>query len=330
MTELDVTGIGNAIVDVLAQTDDAFIDAQSLVKGSMTLIDAQRASELYSLMTSPVEVSGGSAANTLAGVGSLGGKCAFIGKTAKDALGDAFREDIKKVGTRFESIPLEDGPPTARCLILVSPDAQRTMSTFLGASIKLSSKDVNPDLIQASKVTYLEGYLWDPPEAKEAFLEAARIAHKAGRKVALSLSDSFCVDRHRSSFIEFIDAHVDILFASEEEAIALYQTGSLQEAAQTLSSRSELVAITRGAEGSLILAGEERYEVAPEPTTRVEDTTGAGDLYASGFLYGWCKGFSPAQCGRLGSITASEVISHFGARPEVELKTLIPKELRAD
>lgn len=328
MTELDVTGIGNAIVDVLTHADDAFLSKQGLQKGSMTLIDAERAETLYAAMGSGVEVSGGSAANTLAGLASLGGKGAFIGKVAEDQLGEVFRHDIQAVGTRFDNAPLAGGAPTARCLILVTPDAQRTMNTFLGASVELSPDDVNLEHIRSSKVTYLEGYLWDPPKAQEAFRIAAHAAHEAGRKVALSLSDSFCVNRHRDSFLELINGHVDILFANESEITSLFQVNSFEEAAALVKNRCEASALTQSEEGSLILMDGKEFRVPAAPIEKLEDTTGAGDLYAAGFLFGYCRGMAPGDCGRLGSIAAGEVISHFGARPEVELKTLIPADLR--
>lgn len=327
MTELDVTGIGNAIVDVLSHADDAFIDEQKLAKGSMTLIDADRATQLYGQMASGVEVSGGSAANTLAGVASLGGKCAFIGKVADDQLGEVFRHDIRAAGTTFTTPPLSGGLPTARCLILVTPDAQRTMNTFLGACVELGPQDIDPELIRNSKVTYMEGYLWDPPKAKEAFRAAAKIAHEAGRKVALSLSDAFCVDRHRASFLELIEGHVDILFANESEICSLFETDDFEVAAQKIAGKVEVAAITRSEQGSVVLTKEGRTSVPAEKIEKLEDTTGAGDLYAAGFLYGYCREMSAEACARLGAIAAAEVIQHFGARPEVSLSTLIPADL---
>ncbi len=327
MTELDVTGIGNAIVDVLAHADDAFLSNQGLHKGSMTLIDADAAQQLYARMGSGVEVSGGSAANTLAGVASLGGRSAFIGKVAKDQLGEVFTHDIRAAGTRFTTAPLEGGAPTARCLILVTPDAQRTMSTFLGACTELGPEDVDQGLIEASRVTYLEGYLWDRPKAKEAFLVAAKMAHAAGRKVALSLSDAFCVARHRSSFLELIDGHVDILFANETEICALFEVNHFAEAAQLVAGKCEVAALTRSEAGSVVVHGNERVEVPAHPVEKLVDTTGAGDLYAAGFLVGWCRGRPLFESARLGSIAAAEVISHFGARPEVQLSRIVPPEL---
>lgn len=327
MTQFDVTGIGNAIVDVLAHADDAFLEAQGLAKGSMTLIDSERAQQLYGQMGAGVEVSGGSAANTLAGLASLGGQGAFIGKVADDQLGEVFRHDIQAVGTSFETSPLKNGMPTARCLVLVTPDANRTMNTFLGASVELGPEDLDREAIANSKVTYMEGYLWDPPKAKQAFIEAAEVAHQAGRKVSLSLSDAFCVDRHRDSFLELIDGHVDILFANESEITSLFRTEDFGSAAAAVTGKCEVVALTRSEKGSVVLTGGETYEVPAVKIDKLVDTTGAGDQYAAGFLYAWCRGMNPASCARLGGIAAAEVISHFGARPEVELKTLIPADL---
>ncbi|MBX2810247.1 MAG: adenosine kinase [Myxococcales bacterium] len=328
MSDLNVTGIGNAIVDVLTQTDDAFISEHNLNRGSMTLIDAHDAERLFASMPAAKKaVSGGSAANTLAGLASLGGRGAFIGKVANDALGEAFRGDIRALGTRFDTEPLKNGAPTARCLIFVTPDAQRTMNTYLGACVELDPSDVDEETIKASQVTYLEGYLWDPPKAKEAFLKASAIAHSMNRKVSLSLSDPFCVHRHRESFQALIRGHIDILFANEAEANALFETDDIAQAAAELTKHCSLVAITRGDKGSIILTGDQQYEVPASPIRQLVDTTGAGDLYAAGFLYGYCNGKSPAEAAEIASISASEIISHFGARPENELKTLVPRHL---
>ncbi|MCH2110173.1 MAG: adenosine kinase [Polyangiaceae bacterium] len=323
--EYDVIGIGNAIVDVLASAKDEFIAAEGLSKGSMTLIDAQRADNLYAKMDAGKEVSGGSVANSCAGIVSLGGTARYIGRVANDSLGSSFEQDINQAGVQFSARSVDKtGLPTARCLILVSPDAQRTMSTFLGACVELGPEDINETDIASAKVTYLEGYLWDPPKAKEAMLKAARAAQEAGKKVALSLSDAFCVDRHRESFQELIDAHVDILFANEDEALALTQKNKLDDALADLQGRCELIAITRGAQGSTVLCGDERIEVAAAKVDEVVDTTGAGDLYAAGFLFGYARGESPKTCAHYGGLAAAEIISHFGARPEVKLKTLLP------
>ncbi len=286
----DVIGIGNAIVDVLAQADDAFLAEHGLNKGAMTLIDAAQAEALYAKMGSGIEMSGGSAANTMAGLAALGGSAAYVGKVSRDLLGLVFHHDIQAIGVAFDTAPLEGSPPTARCLILVTPDAQRTMNTFLGACVELGPDDVDPARIGAAQVTYLEGYLWDKPKAKEAFLKAAQIAHDAGRKVALTLSDAFCVQRHRDSFLELIDGHVDILFGNEHELMELYRTPSLDEALTAVRGACEVAAVTRSSRGSVILDGGAVYEVPVEPVEHVVDTTGAGDLYAAGFLYGYTQG----------------------------------------
>ena len=320
---IDVTGIGNAVVDVLAHADDAFIDAQGLTKGTMALIDAYRAKELYAQMGSALEISGGSAGNTMAGLASLGGRGAYVGKVAADQLGEVFTHDIRAVGVQYDTVALEGGAPTARCLILVTPDAQRTMNTFLGACRELGPDDIDEGLIRRSKVTYMEGYLWDPPEAKAAFLKASKIAEAAGHKTSLSLSDPFCVERHRKEFLDLVDVHVDILFANEREICMLYESEDFDSAARAVRGRCELAVLTRGAEGSVILAGDETFKVKAEPIEKVVDTTGAGDLYAAGYLYGYTQGKHPSECGRLGSICAAEVISHFGARPEADLKSLV-------
>jgi sugar/nucleoside kinase (ribokinase family) len=320
---IDVTGIGNAIVDVLAHASDESLAAQGLHKGTMALIDQQRATALYAAMPQGIEISGGSAANTIAGVASLGGRGAYIGKVADDQLGEVFSHDIRALGVRFDTPAVRaGGNSTARCLIMVTPDAQRTMNTFLGACLQLGPDDIDEALVANSKVTYLEGYLWDPPAAKEAFLKAARIAKRAGRKTALSLSDPFCVERHRGELVALVEEHVDILFANEREACALYQVEHVEQAMERLRGRCELAAVTLSERGSLILAGDRTYAVAATRVERVIDTTGAGDLYAAGFLHGYTTGKSPELCGKLGALCAAEVISHFGARPEASLRTL--------
>ncbi len=321
MTELsfDVVGIGNAIVDVLTQADDALVEAQGLPKGSMTLIDGQRAENLYAQMGPAREISGGSAANTLAGVAALGGRAAFIGKVRNDQLGGIFRHDIRAAGVHFETPPATSGPPSGRCLIFVTPDAQRTMATFLGAATELGPDAVDPEVIAAARVTYLEGYLFDPPAAKEAFVRAAEIARGAGRKVSLTLSDPFCVERHRTAFRDLVEHHVDILFANEQEICALYEVSDFDAALQAVRHHCEVAALTRSERGSVVLAGDEIHVVDAAPLDRLVDTTGAGDLYAAGFLFGYTRGDSLYDCGRIGAIAAAEVISHFGARPEVDL-----------
>ncbi|SMH55636.1 adenosine kinase [Azospirillum agricola] len=319
----DVTGIGNAIVDVIAHADDAFLAANAIEKGAMTLIDSARAEELYGRMGPGVEVSGGSAGNTMAGIALLGGAGAYIGKVAKDQLGDVFGHDIRASGVAFASAPLLGGAPTARCLILVTPDAQRSMNTYLGACVELGPEDVDEALIASSQVTYLEGYLWDPPGAKEAFRKAAAIAHAAGRKVSLSLSDSFCVHRHHAEFVDLVETHVDILFANEHEIGALYGTDRFEDALEAVKRLGKTAALTRSEKGSVIVSAGSVVEVPAEPVGRVVDTTGAGDLYASGFLFGFTRDLPPAVCGRIGAIAAGEIISHVGARPEADLRALI-------
>ncbi len=321
--EFDVTGIGNAIVDVIAHADDAFLAANAIEKGAMTLIDTARAEELYGRMGPGIEVSGGSAGNTMAGFAALGGKGAYVGKVADDQLGAVFAHDIRAAGVHFATQALSGGAPTARCLILVTPDAQRSMNTYLGACVELGPEDIDEDVIRNSQVTYMEGYLWDPPRAKEAFRKAAQIAHAAGRKVSLSLSDSFCVNRHHAEFLDLVENHVDILFANEHEICALYRTDRFEDALAAVTKLGKLAALTRSEKGAVIVSGGETVEVKAEPVAKVVDTTGAGDLYASGFLYGFTRGLAPAVCGRLGAIAAAEVISHVGARPEASLKDLV-------
>ncbi|HTV23547.1 MAG TPA: adenosine kinase [Polyangiaceae bacterium] len=327
--ELDVVGVGNAIVDVLAAASDEFLAQHGLAKGSMTLIDEGRARELYGSMGPAREASGGSAANTMAGVASLGGRPAYIGRVCNDQLGEIFSHDMRASGIHFAVPPAAGGPSTARCLILVTPDAQRTMNTYLGACVDLCAEDVDDDLVRRGQVLYLEGYLWDKPKAKDAFIKAARIASAAGRRVALTLSDSFCVARHRESFLDLVARHVDILFANESEIKALYATDSFDEAVQHARRDTKLAALTRGARGSVLVAGSELVEVAAAPVSRVIDTTGAGDLYAAGVLFGLTHGDSLAAAGRRGSIAAAEVITHYGARPEQRLSELVSASLQA-
>lgn len=319
----DVLGIGNAIVDVLAHTDDRFLGNHGLRKGTMTLIDEARAEAIYSDMPAGVEISGGSAANTVVGVASLGGSAAYIGKVFDDQLGRIFRHDIRAAGVAYRTEAATAGPATARCMVLVGDDAERTMGTFLGASATLSPDDVDPEWVAAARVTYLEGYLWDPPDAKAAFRRAAELAHGAGREVALSLSDPFCVDRHRDSFLELVDHHVDILFANEEELMSLFQANSFEDALDRLRGRCRRAGITRGAAGSVALDGDQAIAVPVHPVEKVVDTTGAGDLYAAGFLFGHTRGLPADECGRLGGLAAAEIIGHMGARPESELRDWI-------
>jgi len=332
---IDVIGIGNAIVDVIAHADDGDLERLELVKGAMTLIDADRAAALYDGMGPAIECSGGSAANTIAGLASLGGAGAFIGKVRDDQLGAVFRHDIRTLGITFDTLLARDSAPTARCLIFVTPDAQRTMQTYLGACVELAPEDIDADLIAASKVTYLEGYLWDPPRAKEAFIRAATLAHEAGRRVALSLSDPFCVDRHRDDFLDLVNHHVDILFGNEEEIISLYQVADFDAALQHVRGHCEIAALTRSEKGSVVISGDEVHVLDAAPVTQVVDTTGAGDAYAAGFLHGLTQGGGQgrgqgrnlADCARMGGIAAAEIIGHFGARPEIPLGEIVTERM---
>ena len=325
---IDVVGIGNAIVDVIAHCDEDFIARMALNKGAMTLIDTARANALYDAMGAAIESSGGSGANTTVGVASLGGRAAFIGKVGNDQLGGIFRHDIRAVGVQFDIAPATSDTPTARSMILVTPDAERTMNTYLGACQELTPADVDPHLIQRAKVTYMEGYLWDPPLAKEAFLKAARIAHDAGQEVSLTLSDAFCVQRYLSEFQDLVKNHIDILFANTAEILALWQTEDWDEAVRQTRQHCDLAALTRSEKGSVIVTPEEVHEIPAWPVDRVVDLTGAGDLYAAGFLYGYTHGRDFAACGRIASLAAGEVISHVGARPETPLAELVLQRLR--
>jgi sugar/nucleoside kinase (ribokinase family) len=318
----DVVGIGNAIVDVIAHADEAFLARRGLIKGTTRLIDADEADRLYAEMGPGVEMSGGSVANTMAGLASLGGHAGYIGLIRDDQLGQVFRHDIRAAGVTYRMPAASAGPSTARCLILVTSDAQRTMNTYLGACVELGPEDLDRPLIESAQVLYLEGYLFDPPRAKAALRAAAEIAHGAGRKVSLSLSDPFCVERHRADFRALIADHVDILFANEIEIGSLYETGDFEAAAGAAARDCEIAVLTRSAKGSVIVAGGARHEVPPAPVAQVVDTTGAGDLYASGFLYGVTHDLPLEICGRLGSLAAAEIISHIGARPERPLKDL--------
>ena len=319
----DVLCFGNAIVDVIAHADDAFLTHHGMVKGSMSLVDAGAATALYADMGPGVEMSGGSAANTAAGIASFGGSVGFVGKVGADQLGDVFAHDISAIGVRYEPIrAAEGGSPTARCLILVTPDAQRTMNTFLGASAEVHPDDVDLDAVRAAKVLYCEGYLWDPPEAKAAMRRAMAAAVDAGVKVAFTLSDSFCVDRHRDEFLELLDGPVDILFANEAEILSLYEAPSWEVAVERVRGHTEVACLTRSEKGSHVICGHDEITTAARPVERVVDTTGAGDLYAAGFLFGYTRGLDLATCGELAALAAAEVISHVGARPERTLAEL--------
>jgi sugar/nucleoside kinase (ribokinase family) len=313
----DVTAIGNAIVDVIAQADDSLLAQHNLPKGAMNLIDAETAQKLYAIMGPGKEASGGSAGNTIAGIAALGGKTAYIGKVAADQLGEVFTHDIRAVGVTYDTKPLVGGLPTARSLIFVTPDAQRTMQTFLGATTQLGPEDVNMDYITSSKVVYLEGYLWDQPNAKKAMRDAAIKAQESGAKVSLTLSDSFCVARFRDEFLELAEKHVDILFANEGEILSLYQTDNFDTALQQVRKHCEIAALTRSEKGSVVLNGDEVHIIDAVKGVKVVDTTGAGDAHAAGFLYAYTQGLDLATCGRLGGAMASKVISHFGPRSEV-------------
>lgn len=317
-----MVGIGNALVDVLSHEDQSFVDSMSLTKGAMTLIEADRATELYAAMGPGIEVSGGSAANTVAGVASFGGSAAYLGKVYDDQLGVVFAHDMRANGVSFDAAPATQGPPTGRCLIIVTPDAERTMNTCLGASELFGPGDVDEDVVRAGRITYLEGYLFDRPEAREAYRLASKVAHEAGRQVALTLSDTFCVERHIDEWRSLITDEVDILFANAAELEALYGV-PFAEGVERVRQEVALACVTRGAEGSMLVAGDEVVEVAAEPVDHVIDTTGAGDLYAAGVLFGLSTGSDLASCGRLGSMAASAVIGHTGARPGQSLAQLL-------
>lgn len=321
---MDVTAIGNAIVDVLAHADDALIARCNLVKGSMALVDEPRAIELYAQMGQAVEVSGGSAANTAAGVASLGGQAAFVGKVRADQLGEVFSHDIRAAGVAYETEPLRNGPPTARSMIMVTPDAQRTMNTFLGASREFGPADVDESLIRRSRVVFIEGYLWDAPGCAAAFDKLSGIAAHSDTKLSISLADPFCVDRHRDTFQKLLERHVDLVFANESEICALFRTDRLDDALAAVRGLCEVAVVTRSAAGSVVLVGQETWSVPAAPVAKVVDTTGAGDLYAAGFLHAYTRGRSPVECAQLGAICAAEIISHVGARPECKLSSLLP------
>jgi sugar/nucleoside kinase (ribokinase family) len=318
----DVTAIGNAIVDVIAQADDALLAAHNLPKGAMNLIDADTAEKLYGIMGPGKEASGGSAGNTIAGIAMLGGRTAYIGKVADDQLGQIFTHDIRAAGVTYETKPLTSGLPTARSLIFVTPDAQRTMQTFLGACTQLGPEDIDMAHITASRVVYMEGYLWDLPRAKQAMLDAAMKAKESGVKVSLTLSDAFCVARFRDEFRELAEKYVDILFANESEILSLYEVTEFDDALQQVRKHCEIAALTRSEKGSVVVRGDDVHVIDAVPGVHVVDTTGAGDAYAAGFLYGYTHGHDLKTCGKLGGVMAAEVISHYGPRAEADVKAL--------
>ena len=327
MTDYDLVGIGNALVDVLASVEDAFVEAHGLDKGAMTLVDDRRSSAIYDDMPLGQEVSGGSCSNTMAGFASLTGKGAFIGKVGDDQLGKVFRHEMQALGVDFTTAAASDGLGTGSCLVLITPDAQRTMCTNLGAASNLTAADIAEDVIQSAKVVYMEGYLFDPPDAQVAFVEAAKMAHASGRKVSITLSDPFCVDRHRAAFQMFVAGHTDILFGNEEEIKSLYQVDSFDAAMERVRGHCEIACLTRGNKGSVILSAEEVYVIEPLPLNRVVDTTGAGDQYAAGFLYAFTQGMELKRCGQIATLAATEVIGHVGGRPETSLRELVKREL---
>ena len=319
--QCDILGIGNAIVDVIAQTEEDFLVKHGMQKGAMTLIDEARAGAIYQAMGPTIESSGGSAANTIVGVASFGARAAFVGKVKKDTLGDVFAHDIRAAGVAFETKPADDGPATARCYVLVTPDGERTMNTYLGAAQDLRPDDIDEAQVASAALTYLEGYLWDPPRAKEAFVKASDIAHKSGRRVALTLSDAFCVDRYRGEFLDLIrKGTVDLMFANERELRSLYETSDFDSAVKVLREDARLAVVTRSEKGCVVVSRDAVEAVPAESVAQVADVTGAGDLFAAGFLVGMARGKDHRTAARLGAVAAAEVIQHIGARPAVSLK----------
>lgn len=321
-SRFDVLGIGNAIVDVLSHADDDYLKLRGIAKGAMNLIDEERAESLYAETGPAVEVSGGSAANTIAGIAAFGGTPAFTGKVRNDQLGGVFSHDIRAAGAAFETAAATDGPATARCIIFITPDGERSMNTYLGACVNLGPEDLDREQIEAAQVTYMEGYLFDKEDAKQAFRDAARIATAAGRKVSLTLSDLFCVERHRSEFLDLVRGHVDVLFANEAEIMALYQADEFDTALAAVRADCDFAALTRSEKGCVVVNGAEIIHVPALPVEKLVDATGAGDLFAAGFLFGLTHGRDAENCARLGILAATEVISHVGARPEVSLHDL--------
>lgn len=326
-TRFDVLTIGNAIVDIIASTEDDFLVRENIIKGAMNLIDDERAEHLYAAMGPAIEASGGSASNTAAGVASFGGKAAYFGKVADDHLGGIFRHDIRAVGVHFESKPLKAPPPTARSMIFVTPDGERSMNTYLGACVELDSSDIEEEIVATSKLTYFEGYLWDPPRAKEAIRMAAEIAHKHGRRYSMTLSDPFCVDRYREEFLDLMRSRtVDIVFANESEVKSLYQTADFNSALEAFRADCEIGIVTRSELGSVVVTADETHAVEAHPIEKLLDTTGAGDLYAAGFLYGLTNDRNLTDCAKLGSLAAAIVIQQVGPRPSGSLKTAMQQE----
>ena len=325
---LDVVGIGNAIVDILVNSSETFLEKHSLAKGGMTIINEEDAEKLFKENLPNLETSGGSAANTIAGIAQLGGKAGFIGRVKKDSLGETFTKDIRSSGATFNLPAINEGPPTARCFIYVTPDAQRTMCTYLGASIYLGPEDLDLSLIRKAKVLYLEGYLWDNQNAKNAFITAAEECKKAGGKIALSLSDFLCIERHRDSFLYLVENYIDILFANETEIKALYKAPDMEIAKNAVKGKCELAVLTRGEKGSLIVTKNDEYTIKSYNFGEVIDTTGAGDLYASGFLYGYTSGKDLVSCGNIGSICSGHIVSILGPRAKTSLSLLIKKEMQ--
>jgi sugar/nucleoside kinase (ribokinase family) len=316
---IDVVALGHPLVDVLAHETDDVVARSEVERGAMTMVDAARSDEIYALLGPAQETSGGSAANTAVGVAAFGGRAAFIGRIADDTFGKVFAHDLRSAGVEFDVSPATDGSPTGRCLVIVAADAERTMCTYLGAGAEIDPRDVDAARIAGAAVTYLEGYLWDGPDAKDAIRRAASLAREAGRKVAFTLSDPFCVDRHRGEFRDLIASDVDVLFANEQEITMLYEVDDFETAARLVDDHCEIAALTRGAHGSVLVGAGTRHVIPAEPIVRVVDTTGAGDLYAAGVLYGITHGYDLETSGRLGSLAAAEVISHLGARPEASL-----------
>jgi sugar/nucleoside kinase (ribokinase family) len=324
----DVLGIGNALVDIIASVDDAFIETHDFPRGATTMVDLERSEAVYADLPPAQETSGGSCANTIAGLASFGATVAFIGRVRDDQLGKVYTHDLRSLGVHFDVPPATSGPATGRCIVMVTPDAHRTQCTYLGASTFIGPEDVDPDLVARAQVTYLEGYLWDQPPAKDAIRKAAAAARGARRRVALTLSDPLCVDRHREEFRALVADEIDVLFANEAEICSLYEVDDFDAALQQVRRHCRVGALTRSEQGSVVIAGEEVHVIDADPVDRLVDTTGAGDQYAAGFLYGLTHGHDLATCGHLGSIAAAEVISHFGPRPAVSLAELAERVIR--